>query len=241
MSRSNPTDNSPNPCTRWFEWDGSEGEIRYFDREAKKNVSVGDDFAFLLLDETATIKGWHDPSDSGIYSNEVRDTTAEPFIVKAFKGGELTKGFYREIRDSVIAQGGHFTANLYIAFKDGDLKIGSLQLKGAALNAWVEFRKQGRNEIYKKAVRIHGSNSGKKGKIVFKTPIFSLVATTDETDNQAKDLDGEVQVYLKSYFSRRRNEQAQPQSPDHSEPAGQPDPEPEERPAGVPDEDYVPF
>jgi hypothetical protein len=57
--------------------------IRYYDKEAKKNVDVGADFTFILLDQLASVRGWHDDSNSGIYSNEVKDTTQEALVVKA--------------------------------------------------------------------------------------------------------------------------------------------------------------
>jgi hypothetical protein len=75
MSRSNPQDHLQNPATRWFEWNGERGEIRYYDKELKKNVEVPLPFTFLLLDEVATVRGWHDPQRLGYYANEVRDAT----------------------------------------------------------------------------------------------------------------------------------------------------------------------
>ena len=211
MSRSNPTDNSPNPCKRWFEWDGGNGLVRYYDKEKKENIEVGSDLVFIVLDELCTIKGWHDASDSGIFANEIRDTRAETFVVKSFKEGELASGFYKDIRDRVGNMGGNFVANLYIAFKEnGEMHLGSLQIKGAALNAWVEFKKKNRADILKKAVQIKGSTEGKKGKIVFHTPNFFIKNITDETDAQAIALDKELQVYLEGYFKRTVTKQAVP-------------------------------
>ena len=40
MSRSNPTDGSPNPATRWFEWKSSEKKFQYYDKQAKEVVQV---------------------------------------------------------------------------------------------------------------------------------------------------------------------------------------------------------
>src|SRR3990167_6210789 len=154
MSRSNPTDNSPHPCTRWIEWDGSNGEFRYYDKEQKTKVSLTDSLTFILLDQLATVKGWHDASDSGIFSNEVRDIRQDVLVVKSFKGGTLAEGTYKTIRDRIIAHGGHFTANLYASIKIGEeLAIASVQFKGAALSAWMEFSKENRSELYKKAIR----------------------------------------------------------------------------------------
>lgn len=206
MSRSNPTQDNPNPATIWFEWNGELGEVRYYDKEFKKEIVVPQPFVFILLDELATVKGWHDPSESGIYSNEVKDTTKETFVVKAFKGGKIAEGFYAAIKDKIKAEGGHYTTNCYIGYRDGgeDLLLGSIQFKGAALMEWMEFKKQNRSELYKGAVRIKGFTEGKKGKIEFRKPKFSLVNITEETEAQAIDLDKTLQDYLKGYFAKNR-------------------------------------
>lgn len=210
MSRSNPTDQGTHPCSRWHEWDGSVGQVRYYDKQTKKNIPISGDFVFILLDQLSVIKGWHDASDSGITSNEVRDTTTDPFVVRAFEGGVLASGIYQAIRDKIVSVGGHFTTNCYIAFKDGAvLSIGSLQLKGAALNAWVEFKKKHRAELYTKAIKISGYEEGKKGKITFRMPKFSVVDISPETNEKAMALDTTLQYYLDRYLSKPRQEQAE--------------------------------
>lgn len=252
MSRSNPTDRSSNPATRWFEWDGENGGIRYYDKAESKNIEIGDKMTFILLDELATVKGWHNDSDSGIYANEVRDTVQETFVVKAFKGGIIAQGFYRQIRDRIAAAGGKFVNNCYIAFKEqGEFRIGSIQFKGAALNSWVEFKKAHRTDLYKKAVAITGKAEGKKGKITYCTPTFAVKEITPETDEEAKRLDGQLQEFLKSYFARTRVDQvSQPpvETPDdysQNHPADDEPPKERARPAHDPDldppEDDIPF
>ena len=223
MSRANPSDSAPNPAARWFEFDGSNGTVRYYDKEQKKNVDLGSKFTFILIgDPLACIRGWHDASDSGIYSNEVRDTRQETFVVKAFKGGILAEGLYAAIRDRVKAMGGHFVANLYCGFKNekGELTIGSIQFKGAALNAWVDFQKECPTDkknvklYWTKAVKINGFVEGKKGTIKFRVPKFELADITDKTNTEALTLETVLQAYLKSYFSRTRIQQvAQPAAP----------------------------
>lgn len=217
MSRSNPTETSSSPCTRWFEWAGGSdgGIVRYYDKEAGKQVDVGEKFAFLLLDELACVKGWHDASDSGIYSNEVRDTRQDVLVVKSFKGGELASGLYAQIRDRVGNFGGHFQGSCYIAYKDGDkYKLGNIGFKGAALNAWVEFKKQagrkdGRPAYYVDAVRINGYEEGTKGRVVYRVPRFSLAPASEEANEQAIALDKELQSFLSEYLKRGRVEQAE--------------------------------
>lgn len=217
MSRSNPTEHQPNPAVRWFEWNGEQGIVRYYDKDAKKNVDVGADFTFLLLDELGSVRGWHDASESGIYSNEVRDTREDVLVVKSFKGGILAEGLYKDIKDRVNTVGGAFVANCYIAFKNGNgLEIGSIRFKGAALGAWMEFRKAHRAELYKKAIRIKGYTEGKKGKVVFRTPNLSVKDISPESNDQAVALDTELQSFLTAYFARTKRDQVE--APPHERP-----------------------
>lgn len=220
MSRSNPSENvNPNPATRFFEWNGEQGVVRYYDKDAKKNVDVGSDFTFILLDQLGSVRGWHDNSDSGIYSNEVKDTRQEALVVKAFKGGTLIEGIYRDIKDKVNALGGQFVASCYIAFKNenGELQIGVIRIKGAALHAWTEFCKSHRADLYKKAVRINGYTEGKKGRITFRVPVLSLSEISPETDRLAIALDTTLQAFFKSYFSRTKREQVETHPEAHDE------------------------
>lgn len=187
-----------------MEWDGQSGCLSYYDKATKDNVPVGNKFTFILLDQLACIKGWHDASESGIFSNEVKDTRRDPLVVKAFKSnGVLAQGVYAQIRDRVKAVGGKFHANLYIAYREQDqMKIGSIMLKGAALREWMEFSKEHKSELFKKAVQITGSKEGKKGSITYATPVFAMKEITEETDNQATELDRQLQIYLTQYLNR---------------------------------------
>jgi hypothetical protein len=226
MSRSNPTDAARNPATRWFEFaSGADGGfVRYYDKENEKQVPLGDSqnggkFVFILLDELATVKGWHDSSDSGIFANEVRDTRQDTLVVRSFKGGDLASGLYASIKDRIVAVGGHFVASCYIAYKDGDsLKIGNIRFKGAALSAWMEFKKacptkkdaagKSVKAYYVDAVKIEGFEQQKKGGTTFRVPVFGLVPISAESNAQAIALDGELQAYLADYLKRPRVEAA---------------------------------
>jgi hypothetical protein len=212
VSRSNPHENgNPNPASRWFEWNGENGVVRYYDKDAKQNVDVGSDFTFMLLDQLGSVRGWHDASDSGIYSNEVKDTRQEVMVVKSFKGGALAEGIYKDIKDRVNAVGGQFVANCYIAFKgdDGELALGSLRFKGAALGAWMEFSKAHRTDLYKKAIRINGYTEGKKGRIVFRVPVLKVAEVSPETNAVATGLDVQLQDFLAGYLKKNKREQAE--------------------------------
>lgn len=242
MSRSNPTSNAPHPAARWFEWNGEAGTVRYYDKDAKKNVDVGTEFTFLLLDELATVGGWHEPSQSAIYANEVRDTRQDAFVVKAFKGGTIAEGFYQSIRDKIAAAGGQFVANCYIAFKgDSGLAIGSLKFKGSALGAWMDFRKANRAQLYKKAIEIHGFTEGKKGRVVFRTPTMRLKDLSDETHNIAVALDQELQAFLADYLQRTKRDQVDITHTAHQSPATNGHDDDFRVPDIAPNDDDIPF
>ena len=210
MSRSNPQEHLSNPAVRWFEWNGEKGLVRYYDKDAKQNVDIPLPFTFILLDELASVRGWHDPSQSGIYSNEVRDTTQELLLVKSFKGGIIAEGKYKDIKLVVNNAGGAYVASCYIACKgtDGQYYIGSIRMKGAALGAWMEFRKANRADIYKKAIKISGFTEGKKGKVVYRMPEFALNSVSADAEAMAVKLDRELQEFLCGYLKKNKRDQA---------------------------------
>ena len=263
MSRSNPTTQLTHPAKKWFECNGETGAIFHYDREQKKKINHDLPFVFILLDELSVIKGWHEASESGITSNEVRDTRQEVFVVKSFKGGIIASGHYNFIKDKVAAQGGSYHSNLYMAFKDtdGTLAIGSLMLRGAALSAWFDFKKKNRSNtvevagkkvsvLYAKAICIKSFSEGKKGSIKFKYPNFSLSEIKPETNDQAIALDRELQEFLTAYLQRNKAEAAaqpthegnQPDAPaENQDPPGEPEPPRESEPNTEPDPEDVPF
>lgn len=214
MSRSKPSDNTPNPSTRWFEWSAKHGRIRYYDKDKQQEVEISvvppqKPFKFLVLDELACITGYHKPSKSRVFSNDVRDTRQSVLVVKSKKEGTMAEGLYQQIKDR-ISKYGKFTSHLYIAFKgdDGQLAIGSLHLRGAALGPWMDFRKANRSTLYEKAVAITGFKEDTSGDITFRAPTFAISETTTETDRQALALDGQLQKWLDVYMASNTRDQA---------------------------------
>lgn len=204
MSRSNQNNNSgnANPSKYFIDW--KNGSFVYYDKEAGKNVDLGDNITFLVLDQLSTIKGWHDASNSPIWSNEVHDTRTETMIVKAFKLKDkpLVSGLYSDIKDKVKSLGGKYVRSMYVAMKvDGNtLELANLQLKGAALGEWTTFYNENRNEIYDAAVEVTGSDARKKGATKFNVPVFALRKVSEETNETAKSLDTVLQNYLSGHL-----------------------------------------
>ena len=228
MSRSNPTSNTPNPATRWFEWKGKEGTLQYYDKTKKETIAVALPFQFILLDRTATVRGYNKKLKSGIYSNEVRDTRAEPFVVKCFAGGVVAEGVWKDIKDRVTSRstGGCFAMNCYIAFKIGkekELTLGAIQVSGCALGPWFEFEKEHRRmvdnpsdpkkkvqELYAKAVTMDRGAKNDSGEIEFVPPKFGVKDISADSNAKAIELDKQLQEYLTDYFKRSTVVRAEP-------------------------------
>lgn len=207
MSRSNNTE-IINPAKRFYEWVGSKGCLKYFDKskgEKGENVFVDLPFTFLVLDRLSTIKGFSDADQSGFWSNEVRDLRKEPFTVRTKKGIVAT-GLYSTLAP-VLNQGAAYCQSVYVAAKiDGELQICCFQIHGSAIGEWINLCKG--KDIYKYAITISGSSPMKKGATNYFIPVFKLnPQIAPETEQKAIELDKELQDYLSAYFKRTGAEQ----------------------------------
>jgi hypothetical protein len=192
---------SKNPATKFLDWKSDQKGFSYYDKGLGKNVEVPLPFKFVFLDELSTVKGWNDASSSGIFSNEVKYLSKEPMTVKAFKGGEIAKGLYNEIKERVKNAGGHYSKSIYIMTEDGALA--NIQLKGSATQQWGEFVKANRQSITRTWVNVATATESKKGKVVFSVPNFTIGADIEDLD--AKDADNkfdELEAYLKTYLAK---------------------------------------
>lgn len=211
MTRSNHTHTgATNPAVRWFEWDVERGCLRYYDREAKRNIHLGSvNFTFMTLQELGAVGGWHRSSQGSIYSNE----TFHPWdvlMVKSFSGNILAEGPYSDIEDQVQAVGGRPEFNSYIAFKHGDgLAIGCWRFHGAVLMAWIEFYEDNGPQAYtQRAIEITGYTERKLGSRVFRLPVMKLREVSEQATEQAWALKFEFTRHLGAYLKRPTSEQA---------------------------------
>lgn len=247
MSRSNPTAENPHPCKLWLEWKGGPGHLSYWDKNKGENGErVAMDvkakpFRCIVLDRTATVRGYSKAHKSGLHSNEVRDTRTDALTVKFHSDKQVVaSGLWADIKDVVTSKrvGGGFGINLYIAYKEGsELKTGAFQISGCALGPWFEFEKANRKKIEEGGIVIGCGELDTSGGVEFIPPVFGVCAISPESDLKAKKLDVELQAYLADYFARTskpvptgehpqpspRNEPPQ----NHHEPEPQPEPEPE--------------
>lgn len=221
MSRSNPTaDPIQNPCERWFQWDSTTKQFKYYDKElpnpkdaSKKgaNVFVPIPFKFLVLDVLTTVAGFSDDESSSFYANEVRNhykTTSEEVLDVKLKKQTVLKGTWEQIKDKAEAMGAKYAHSIYIGYFDEkkNLKLGNIKLYGASIGAWFEktqeIRKTGK-KIEECAFAVKTTKAGKKGSVTWNEPVFELIKTSPETEAAAVELDKVLQDYLKEYFSKK--------------------------------------
>ena len=190
-----------NPAIKFIEWKSNDKCFNYYDKEAQKNVEIPLPFKFLVLDELHTIKGWNDASSSNIYSNEVKFISKEVMTVKPFKGNEIAKGYYKDIKDKVVAAGGHYTKSIYVMLED--VSLANISLKGSGVQKWGDFTQKTRNRLADEWVIVAKAEDGKKGAVKFSTPSFSFAnSISDAEADLADEAFNILESYLKTYLAK---------------------------------------
>ena len=195
---SSPTSN---PSTKFITWKSNDKQFSFYDKEAKENVAIPLPFKFLVLDELHTVSGWNDATSSGIYSNEVKYISKEEMTVKPFKGNEIAKGLYKDIKERIVAAGGHYVKSIYIMLEDGSLA--NIQLKGSAVQQWGEFTQKTRSRLTDEWIEVKGTKDGKKGAVKFSIPDFTFLRSLSESEaEQADECFNTLEAYLKTYLAK---------------------------------------
>lgn len=212
MSRSNPTEDSKaiNPAVKFYEWSGSEGKLKYYDKETKKSVLLDLPFTFLPLRRCVAVKGYNGDTESSYWSNEVKDTRTEVLVVQSATGtGDKRKirteavGLYKDIKDKIKGMGVKYVESLYIASYDakGKLELCNIQIKGSMLRPWGDLAKA--NNIWTSAIKIDSFVENKKGGIKFRVPVLKVISKIKpETNDAAIELDKDIEAYLDAYFAK---------------------------------------
>lgn len=188
-----------NPAKRFLEWKSNEKCFSFYDKEKKENVLVELPFKFLVLDQLHTVSGWNDATSSGILSNEVKFISKQVMTVKPFKGNEIAKGLYADIKEKVKNAGGHYVKSIYIMLEDGTLA--NIQLKGSAVQQWGEFSNKSLPILPEEWVVVDKAIDGKKGAVKYTTPGFTFGGSlSDKEAAQADLVFDELETYLKAYL-----------------------------------------
>jgi len=193
-----PEKKSNNPATKFLEWSSNDKCFKYYDKEKGENVLVPLPLKFVILEHYHTVKGWNDASESGIYSNEVLFTGTEDLEVKAFKGGLIAKGLYKEIKHKVQEAGGHYCRSVYVVLQTGELA--NLSLKGSAVREYSSFDKLHSNKWQNNWFAVTSAKSEKKGSVNYSTPVFEVIEPIKDASKILPHVKV-LQDYMREYFN----------------------------------------
>ena len=197
---------SSNPATKFLQWKSNDKCFAYYDKEKGENVQVPLPFKFQFLEHFSTIKGWNDATETGIYSNEIMFTSKEELDVKTFKGVEIAKGLYKDIRSKVRDAGGKYHRSVYVLNEYGN--IVNIQMKGAVVSAYSVFMdgdsktgiKGHKHLIENNWVVVNKFQELKKGATKYSVPIFEVGSVfTDSEFKLANEKYKEIENYFDNY------------------------------------------
>ena len=176
-------------------------KFSHYDKAAGENVSVELPLKFVFLQHYHTVKGWNDASQSGIWSNEVYYIGSEPMTVRAFKGGVIAEGIYKEIKPAITNAGGKYHRSVYVMLEDGS--IANLSFKGAVVREWSDFMQTNGSLVDNQWIEINSAKDQKKGSIKYSTPEFTLGANLSKKDEAMADAAAaQLKGHLDQYFNK---------------------------------------
>jgi len=207
MSLSNPR--KVNPATKFIDWSGSKGQFKYYDKKKKENVFFEEDIYIIPLDDLNTIRGFDSDNQCGYYSNEVKYLNKEEMFVKSFKGGQIAKGLYNNLK---LPAGCKFSKSVYAAMiiydeENTSIELVNFQFIGAAVKAWFDAKiKVESGNIIKLSA---STELLKKGATEYYAPKILKVGKRNDILNKCVEMDKELQIYLKSYFNQDHSEETE--------------------------------
>lgn len=200
-----------NPAKKFISWKGGLGVWEYYDKEKEEKIQLDEKLYIVPLDELSTVKGWHDSSQSGIYSNEVKLLNDEELTVKSFKGGEIAKGLYKNIKGDL--EGGKFCKSVYAVLLNSNgqvVEMVNFSFMGGSLGSWIDAKV----DIKEGKVVILSKNPEKqtKGATTYYVPQIVVKDKKDSILEECKNMDKELQEYLGQYKKANNSSNESPQS-----------------------------
>lgn len=193
---------SSNPTKIYLEWKSDDKCFAYYDKDKKENVKMELPLKFLTLMEFHTIKGWNDKNQSGVYSNEVKSIGQDELNVRLFKGNQSVKGLYKEIKDTIIAMGGHYTKSIYVMLEDGT--IANINIKGSGVQSWGDFTQKTRSRLTDEWIEVANAIELKKGKVNYSIPEFKFAKSLSDSESKLADSKyNELKNYIDGYLAKQ--------------------------------------
>ena len=216
MSRSKPEEKNANPARRWYQWEALKGCFSYYDKDTETRVEVEPPFTFVVLDVLATVTGYHEQIERGLYANEVKPRMLGkvPLQVRVFGTNELVAdGLWRDIKKDLHGIGGKFAYSIYcLAQVDNEWCVCNVQLKASGVAAWMDFEGEVES-VYHGAVTWEGETTeGKKGNVTYLKPTFLLTDLSEELGELAYGKDAELQKFFEHRYGEHAEPEVQPEA-----------------------------
>lgn len=166
--------------------------------EKGTNVMLEMPITFLWLLSATSFTGYNETEGVSVYSNEVlgekdlkdffpknagenvEDYYArlKSYMVLTAKMGKetLATGFYKDIKDTVVAKGGKYCQPNYAMLinADGTTEIVRFLFSGSSIETWIPFCSN-KSMMAKKGIQLAGSVEKSKGSNDYEAPTFEFV------------------------------------------------------------------
>lgn len=213
MSRLNPDEDVKlqNPCQKFYQWGGTDGNFEWYDKENKKKIIVALPFTFLPIERCITLKGFDDDTKTSYWSNEVKDINKDVLTLQSVstvngnkKVATVISGLYKDIRPKLDALNISYVESLYIGVKSAKgLELCNFQIKGSALGTWFEFCSK--HKIWDIAVAVKSTTPKKKGRVEYQEPVYTAITKISQAMNdEAVELNKTLNTYLEEYFAKNK-------------------------------------
>lgn len=209
-------ENIQNPVEYRVTWSGSKGLWVVYDTESKEKYEMAE-ISFIPLEVLNTVKGWDGKTETGIYSNEIKNTKTQEFNVRS-GNGTICQGLWNDIKFEVKAKGGKW-ANVAYALLVGkkENKLATITFVGSSVGVWIDAKGRKGAHMYK---------CGKNAE-VFKTPkgdeyykpTIEMQPITADQKQEAIEAYQPLAEFFASRKERQAQEEAQPaQAPQPAQP-----------------------
>lgn len=181
-----------------FKWNGTNGEFNFWNAEEEKEVPV-DGLTFAILDERFKVTGFSG-DEKPIWSNEVKKNTDE--ITMKSDGKTIHVGTWDKDQDQFKAKNGKYVRVIYAIVFDGmDSMLAKIELKGSALNSWIDFldaEKLSKGKArYNALFSFDGkSDQKKKGATKYYEPTWAHGELSPDQSSMADEMDKKLQLWF---------------------------------------------
>lgn len=197
--------------------------------EKGTNVMLEMPIKFMWLLSATSFTGYNESEKVSVFSNEVLgEKDLKDFFPKntgenvedyyarlksymtltAKMGKEIiAKGFYKDIKDSVVAKGGKYCQPNYALLinNDGSTEIVRFLFNGSSIETWIPFCSN-KSALTKKAVMLNGSIEKSKGSNDYEAPTFEFVDVDSKYVLAADDAARTVVDYFKFLLNENKEE-----------------------------------